>query len=110
MRKEAAQPPRIQTLTRGGTLMNTSKDKEEPKTYKFGPFVLDPDGTLMRVKEGEPDKFLSLSPINFKVLTLLVSRAGKTLSKKEIMSSVWNHTNVEESSLTKSISEIRKCV
>jgi DNA-binding winged helix-turn-helix (wHTH) protein/class 3 adenylate cyclase len=90
--------------------MNTSKEKEEPKLYKFGSFVLDPDGTLKRVRKGEPDKFLSLSPINFKVLTLLVCRAGKTLSKKEIMSGVWNHTNVEESSLTKSISEIRKCI
>lgn len=89
--------------------MNTSKE-EEPKTYKFGPFVLGSDGTLKRVKGGEPDKYLSISPINFKVLTLLVSRAGKTLSKREIMSSVWNLTNVEESSLTKSISEIRKIV
>jgi DNA-binding winged helix-turn-helix (wHTH) protein len=90
--------------------MNNSKGKEASKSYEFGPFELNPSGSLKRVNEGKPDEWMPLSPKNFKVLKLLVSRAGEPLSKDEIMKSVWNDVIVEESSLTKSISDIRKCI
>jgi DNA-binding winged helix-turn-helix (wHTH) protein/TolB-like protein len=72
--------------------------------YSFGPFLLDPEeGRLLR--DGEP---ISLEPKVFLTLVLLVEKSGHLLKKDELMEQVWSDTVVEEGSLTRNISTLRR--
>jgi len=72
--------------------------------YKFGRFRLDGTGrVLFRGDEAVP-----LSPKAAEVLLLLVTNAGSVVEKKELLSKVWQDAFVEEGSLTRTISILRK--
>lgn len=49
-----------------------------------------------------------LTPKEFEVLFLLVKRAGSVVEKDELLDAVWNDTFVEEATLTRNISFLRK--
>ncbi len=83
---------------------SSSAHPAKPTRYLFGPFRLRPDtGVLYR-----GDELVSLAPKTFDVLLLLVENAGEVVSKQQILDKVWADSFVEESSLTKNISILRK--
>ena len=72
--------------------------------YEFGRFRLDGTGrVLFRGDEAVP-----LSPKAADVLLLLVQNAGNVVEKKELLNTVWQGEFVEEGSLTRTISILRK--
>jgi TolB-like protein/Tfp pilus assembly protein PilF len=72
--------------------------------YEFGRFRLDSTGrVLFRGDEAVP-----LSPKAADVLLLLVQNAGYVVGKKELLNRVWQDAFVEEGSLTRTISILRK--
>ena len=56
-----------------------------PETYTFGDFTLDL-GSHQLLRGGEA---VALSPKEFRLVTLFVQRAGRALTRDEIMRSVW---------------------
>lgn len=74
------------------------------RSYEFGRFRLDSTGrVLFRGEEAVP-----LSPKAADVLLLLVQNAGNVVDKKELLNRVWQDAVVEEGSLTRTISILRK--
>ena len=74
--------------------------------YRFGEFSLNPqDRTLRRAGET-----VSLTPKAFDVLLLLIQNAGNTVSKDELMKTVWPDSFVEESNLTQTVFMVRKAL
>jgi TolB-like protein/DNA-binding winged helix-turn-helix (wHTH) protein/Tfp pilus assembly protein PilF len=51
---------------------------------------------------------IALEPKALRVLTLLVSRAGRLVDKQELLESVWPNTFVEENTLTRTIAILRR--
>lgn len=74
--------------------------------YQFGEFGLDPQARVLR-KGREP---VLLTPKAFDVLLLMVQNAGKTVSKDQLMESVWPNSFVEESNLTQTIFMVRRAL
>src|SRR5213083_2980174 len=76
----------------------------ESATYEFGPFRLDAaDKTLSR--DGEP---VALPPKVMETLLVLVMRAGRLVTKEELMAAVWPDTFVDESNLSQNVFRLRK--
>jgi TolB-like protein/Flp pilus assembly protein TadD len=75
-------------------------------SYEFGPFRLEPHKGLLR-REGE---VVPLTPKLFDVLLVLVQNRGRLLIKEEFRDLVWPDTAVEEGSLTRSISSLRRAL
>jgi TolB-like protein/DNA-binding winged helix-turn-helix (wHTH) protein/Tfp pilus assembly protein PilF len=72
--------------------------------YEFGQFLLDPvEGRLLRDGVSVP-----LEPKVFLTLVLLVQNSGHLLTKNELMEQVWPDAVVEEGSLTRNISTLRR--
>ena len=74
--------------------------------YRFGEFELDPAERRLSVA-GKP---IALTPKVFDTLVLLVERAGRLVSKDELMRALWPRGYVEESNLTKHIWVIRRAL
>jgi TolB-like protein len=74
--------------------------------YEFELFRIDlRDRTLLR--DGQP---VPLAPKSFDLLAVLVRNSGRLLEKEFLLSSVWSDAVVEENSLAKAISEIRRAL
>ncbi|HSO76527.1 MAG TPA: winged helix-turn-helix domain-containing protein, partial [Blastocatellia bacterium] len=80
----------------------------EPTTrfYEFGPFRVDKVKRLLS-RAGEP---VPLTPKAFDTLLLLVENSGQLVTKDALMSELWPDTFVEEGSLTRNISALRKAL
>jgi DNA-binding winged helix-turn-helix (wHTH) protein/tetratricopeptide (TPR) repeat protein/TolB-like protein len=74
--------------------------------YRFGEFELDPAERRLAAS-GKP---VALTPKVFDTLVLLVQRAGRLVSKDELMRTLWPRGYVEESNLTKHIWVIRRAL
>lgn len=74
--------------------------------YQFGPFRLDAAGRLL-FRQG---KAVSLAPKVADTLLLLVENAGKVVEKEELLKRVWQDAFIEEGSLTRTISLLRKAL
>jgi DNA-binding winged helix-turn-helix (wHTH) protein/TolB-like protein/Tfp pilus assembly protein PilF len=72
--------------------------------YEFGDFVLDPDNRTLS-KNGNP---VHLPAKEFDTLLLFVRNNGRSLSKEEMISAIWDDSFVEEGNLAKQISKLRK--
>ena len=72
----------------------------------FGPFRLDP--TKRRLWRG--DEVVPLTPKAFDTLLVLVSRAGTTVEKDDLLKAVWPDTFVEEATLAQNISTLRRAL
>lgn len=70
---------------------------------RFGDFVFDP-GAGRLLKSGQP---VALQPRYFAVLGLLLERAGRLVSKDELLDAVWGHRHVSESALRVAIHAVR---
>jgi TolB-like protein/DNA-binding winged helix-turn-helix (wHTH) protein/Tfp pilus assembly protein PilF len=78
--------------------------KPERHLYEFGPFRLDAkEHQLLRA--GEP---VALEPKVFDTLLLLIQNSGHLLEKDELMNKVWPDAVIEEGSLTRNISTLRR--
>ncbi len=76
----------------------------EPASFWFGPYQLDvPARRLSR--NGE---VLHVSAKAFNILAVLVSRAGETVTKTELMDLVWPGVFVDEVNLAQHVSALRK--
>ncbi len=72
----------------------------------FGPFVLDPaERVLLR-----NDQPISLTPKAMETLLALVDNAGHITEKDRLLKQVWPDTFVEEATLAKNISTLRKAL
>ena len=75
-------------------------------TFSFGEFELDPlERRLLRAGES-----IALTPKVFDTLVFLVERAGRLVSKEELIQGVWPRGFVEESNLSKNIWLIRRAL
>lgn len=74
--------------------------------FRFGPFFLDAGNQqLLRGQQALP-----LTPKSFAVLTHLLGRAGRLVSKDELLDAVWPGVHVGEAVLKTSVREIRKAL
>jgi len=74
--------------------------------YEFGPFRLDPKGRLLS-REG---RVVALPPKAVDTLLFLAENAGAVVEKEEILRRVWKDAFVEDGSLTRTISLLRKAL
>jgi TolB-like protein/DNA-binding winged helix-turn-helix (wHTH) protein/Tfp pilus assembly protein PilF len=72
--------------------------------HRFGQFVLNLDRGCLQ-KAGVD---LALRPKSFEVLRYLVERAGRLVSKDEVVGAVWPNVIVSDDALTQCIRDIRK--
>jgi DNA-binding winged helix-turn-helix (wHTH) protein len=78
--------------------------QQDWECYRFGPFVHEvKERALRRGSEAVP-----LSDKAFDLLLTLVRDAGQTVSKSQLMTTLWPDTVVEESNLTQTIFVLRK--
>ena len=80
------------------------KDKQIKEFYEFASFRL--DVKKRRLMRG--DEIVSLTPKEFEVLSLLIENAGRVVEKDKLLDSVWADTFVEEATMTRNISWLRK--
>ena len=74
------------------------------KSYRFGPYRLQTPGPLLY----RHDHPVPLPPKVARTLLVLVERAGEMVQKEELLSNVWQDAFVEEGSLARAISVLRK--
>jgi DNA-binding winged helix-turn-helix (wHTH) protein len=74
--------------------------------YTFGAFRFDPQGRVL-YRSGE---LVPLFPKAIEVLACLVERHGQVTTKEDLLAQVWPDTFVEESTLTRAISVLRKAL
>ncbi len=78
----------------------------ERRFYRFGRFRLDPHGRVLF----RGDRAVRLPPKAADTLLLLVQNAGNVVEKQDLLKRVWQGTFVEEGSLTRTISLLRKAL
>lgn len=76
------------------------------RLYEFGPYQVDPQ-KLQLWRHGTA---VALPPKAAEILLVLVARDGETVSKEDLMRSVWPDSYVEESNLTQNIFLLRKAL
>jgi TolB-like protein/DNA-binding winged helix-turn-helix (wHTH) protein/Flp pilus assembly protein TadD len=74
--------------------------------YEFGPFRLDPAERRL-TRDG---RSIALAPKAFDLLVVLVENAGHLLEKNELLKRLWPETFVEEATLAKHVSTLRKAL
>ena len=74
--------------------------------FTFGPFLLEPASRLL-LRDGQS---VPLTPKSFDALVLLVSNAGRLVSKDDLLKHLWPDTFVDESNLTQTIFMLRKAL
>lgn len=74
--------------------------------YLFNQFHLDPAQKIL-LRDGER---VLLNPKTFQMLLALVEAEGRVISKDDLIAKVWPDVVVEESNLTKNISQLRRAL
>ena len=78
----------------------------EKHLYEFGPFQLNlKSGMLLR-----NGVYIALTPKAFETLAVLVESNGQIVNKDELLRLVWSGTCVEEATLAKTVSILRKAL
>jgi TolB-like protein/Tfp pilus assembly protein PilF len=78
--------------------------KPSTLVYEFGPFRVDAAQHLL-LRDGVP---VPLTPKAFDTLLVLVENSGRLVEKDNLMKEIWPDSFVEEGSLTRNISVLRK--
>jgi len=78
-------------------------DNDSVVSYTFGPFELDTRASELR----RNDKRVAVTPKVFQLLLLLVQNPGRLIPKREILDKVWDSTNVEVGSVTRTVTRLR---
>ncbi len=84
--------------------MDSRKPLQNSEIYQFGGFRVDAE--RLSARHGEDN--VPLTPKECRVLLLLIERAGKVVRKDELLNSVWPDVFVEEATLARNISWLRK--
>jgi TolB-like protein/Flp pilus assembly protein TadD len=79
-------------------------DRVDRRFYEFGCFRLDAAGRVLY----RGDQVIPLPPKAAETLLLLVQNAGNVVEKQDLLKNVWQDAFVEEGSLTRTISILRK--
>src|SRR6266478_7517811 len=77
-----------------------------PVSYEFGPFHLYASERLL-LRDGQP---VPLPPKVFDTLLTLIENSGRLLEKDALMARLWPDTFVEEATLARNISDLRKAL
>lgn len=85
---------------------NESEMTKSIKLYEFGEFRLDLERNLLL----QHDEIVPLTHKALETLAVLVENNGRIVEKDEIFQQVWQDTFVEEGSLTRNISTLRKAL
>jgi DNA-binding winged helix-turn-helix (wHTH) protein/tetratricopeptide (TPR) repeat protein len=86
--------------------MAAASDQKIKELYEFGPFRVDPDKQML-LRDGE---FIALTPKTFQLLLVLVRHSNVTVTKDELMKTIWPDTFVEETNLTRNVFALRKAL
>lgn len=89
--------------------MNTPEQRLNPGRngqYRFGDFVMDAESGFLR-RGGEE---VPLQPKAFEVLTFLVERHGRLVTKEELIDAVWGDVAVTDNSLAQCLVQIRRAL
>jgi len=86
--------------------MTTATEMDDPQTVSFGGFTLD---AVRRTLTREGAR-ISLRPKSFDVLCCLVAAAGRSVTRDEIVRSVWPNVIVTDESLSRCVSDIRQAL
>ena len=78
----------------------------EKHLYDFGPFRLDLNSRML-LRDGA---YLALTPKALETLAVLVEGNGRIVNKEELLRLVWAGTCVEEATLAKTVSILRKAL
>jgi DNA-binding winged helix-turn-helix (wHTH) protein/tetratricopeptide (TPR) repeat protein len=80
--------------------------EREDFVYRFAGFTLEPRERRL----GGSDRAISLTPKVFDTLVLLVAKAGRVVSKDELMKSLWPRGFVDEATLSNHIWQLRRAL
>jgi len=80
------------------------KELQTKRFYDFGAFRIDAEKRRLLCK----DEVIPLTPKEFELLFALVRNAGKVVEKDDLLNEIWKDTFVEEGTLTRNISWLRK--
>src|SRR5216117_3357363 len=80
--------------------------EQQKHSYEFGPFRLDAAERRL-LRDGNA---VSLAPKVFDTLLALVESSGRLLPKDELISGLWPDTFVEEATLARNISDLRRAL
>jgi TolB-like protein/Flp pilus assembly protein TadD len=81
-------------------------ERADRRFYEFGSFRLDPTGRILF----HGDRAIPLPPKAADTLLLLVENAGNVVEKHDLLKQVWHDALVEEGSVTRTISILRKAL
>jgi len=74
--------------------------------YRFDDFVVDPE-TWQLSRGGQE---IHLKPLVLTLLIYLITNRGRLVTRQELMDTVWSHTVISESALTKAVARLRKAL
>ena len=81
---------RVRSHLRRYTRLGAQPQEEEKKVYTVGPVTLDEEAVAVTV-DGDP---VTLTPIEYNILRLLISHPGRIYSSSQIYEQVWNENAV----------------
>ena len=84
--------------------MNDRRDPEPNDLLSFGPFSLFTAERLLK----KADESIPLGGRALDILSALVERAGKVVTHRELISTVWPGVTVEDANLRAQIAALRK--
>src|SRR4051812_45625796 len=79
---------------------------ENPRIFKFGEFLVDVQERVL-FRGDEP---IALTRKVFDTLLVFLDRAGITLSKEELLTTIWRDKLVEESNIVQNVAVLRKAL
>ena len=86
--------------------MTTATEMDDPQAVSFGGFTLD---AVRRTLTREGAR-IALRPKSFDVLCCLVAAAGRSVTRDEIVRTVWPNVIVTDESLSRCVSDIRQAL
>ncbi len=84
--------------------MDSDKLQQTRGFYHFGAFLLDAAERRLWCES----ELVSLTPKEFDLLFYLVEHAGRVAKKNELLDAVWTDTYVEETTLARNVSWLRR--
>ena len=87
-------------------LSSAGRSERHVRQYRFGDYKLDLEGGFLR----RGDEEVALRAKSFEVLTYLVERHGRLVTKTELIEAVWRDAAVTDNSLAQCLVEIRRAL
>ena len=87
-------------------LSSAGRSERHSRQYRFGEYTLDLEGGFLR----RGDEEVALRAKSLEVLTYLVERHGRMVTKTELIEGVWRDAAVTDNSLAQCLVEIRRAL